>query len=159
MPVSTRSRANLRDDEQDLRAQTSHEGSPQGILPTIRIGALSDQNVLRSNNDISDVPISNEPVDLNLGYAPPLMLLQQHMDVSELRGLVSKLSDNQASMMDFLQSLIEPHPDRNLDFSQSYSGSQRTSTSYPHPAQQQTLNTQVSQKNFHSTGQTQINQI
>jgi len=41
----------------------------------------------------------------------------------------------------------------------SYSGSQRTSTSYPHPAQQQTSNTQVSQKNFQSTGQTQINQI
>ena len=48
---------------------------------------------------------------------PTLTLLQQHMDVSELREMVLKLSDNQASMMDFLQSLIEPHPDRNLDFS------------------------------------------
>ena len=46
MPVSTRSRANLRDKEQDLRAQTSHEGSTQGVLPTIGIGALSDQNVI-----------------------------------------------------------------------------------------------------------------
>ena len=118
MPVSTRSRANLRDDEHDLRAQTSHEGSPQGVLPTIRIGALSDQTVPRSNNDIGDVSIPNEPVGLNLGSAPPRTLLQQHMDVSELRELVSKLYDNQASMMDFLQSLIEPHPDRNLDFSQ-----------------------------------------
>jgi hypothetical protein len=63
------------------------------------------------------VPIPNEPVGLNSGSAPPLTLPQQHMDVSELRELVSKLSDNQASMMDFLQSLIEPHPDRNLDFS------------------------------------------
>ena len=62
------------------------------------------------------MPIPNEPVGLNLGSAPPLMLLQ-HMDMLELRELVSKLSDNQASMMDFLQSLIEPHPDRNLDFS------------------------------------------
>jgi len=42
------------------------------------------------------------------------------MDVSEFRELVSKLSDNQVSMMDYLQSLIEPHPDRNLDFSQTY---------------------------------------
>ena len=57
MPVSTRSRANLRDDEQDLRAQTSHEGSPQRVLPTIRIGALSDRNVPRSDSDIGDVPI------------------------------------------------------------------------------------------------------
>ena len=111
MPVSTRSQANLRDDEQDLRAQNSHEGSPQGLLPTIRIGALSDRNVPRSDNDIGDVPIPNEPVGLNPGSAPPLMLPQQHMDVSELRELVSKLYDNQASMMDFLQSLIEPHPD------------------------------------------------
>ena len=117
MPVSTRSRANLRDDEQDLRAQTSHEGSPQRVLPTIRIGALSDRNVPRGDSDIGDVPIPNEPVGLNSGSAPPLTLPQQHMDVSELRELVSKLSDNQASMMDFLQSLIEPHPDRNLDFS------------------------------------------
>ena len=117
MPVSTRSQANLRDDKQDLRAQTSHEGPSQGLLPTIRIGAFSDQNVLRSDNDIGDVPIPNEPIGLNPGSAPPLMLLQQHMDVSELRELVSKLSDNQTSMMDFLQSLIEPHPDRNLDFS------------------------------------------
>ena len=59
----------------------------------------------------------NESVGLNSGSDPPLTLLQQHMDVSELRELVSKLSDNQESMMDFLQSLIEPHPDRNLDFS------------------------------------------
>ena len=117
MPVSTRSQANLRDEKQDLRAKTPQEGSTQGVIPTIRIGALSDRNVPRSDNDIGDVPIPNEPVDLNLGSAPPLMLLQQHMDVSELRKLVSKLSDNQASMMDFLQSLIEPHPDRNLDFS------------------------------------------
>ena len=71
MPVSTRSRANLRDDEQDLRAQTSHERPPQGVLPTIRIGALSNQNILRSNNDIGDVPIPNEPVGLNPGSAPP----------------------------------------------------------------------------------------
>ena len=117
MPVSTRSRANLRDDEQDLRAQTSHEGSTQGVLPTIIIGALSDRNVPRSDSDIGDVPIPNESVGLNSGSDPPLTLLQQHMDVSELRELVSKLSDNQASMMDFLQSLIEPHPDKNLDFS------------------------------------------
>ena len=117
MSVSTRSQANLRDKEQDLRAQTSHEGPPQGVLPTIRIGALSNQNVPRSDNDIGDVPIPNESVGLNPGSAPPLTLLQQHMDVSELRELVSKLSDNQTSMMDFLQSLIEPHPDRNLDFS------------------------------------------
>ena len=118
MPVSTRSQANLRDNKQDLRAQTSHKGPPQGLLPMIRIGALSNQNVPRSNNDIGDVPIPNEPVDLNLGSVPPLMLLQQHIDMPELKKLVSKLSDNQASMMDFLQSLIEPHPDRNLDFSQ-----------------------------------------
>ena len=117
MPVSTRSWANLWDNEQDLRAQTSHEGPTQGVIPTIGFGALSDWNVLRSNNDIGDVPIPNEPIGLNLGSAPPLTLLQQHMDVSELRELVSKLSDNQASMMDYLQSLIEPHPDRNLDFS------------------------------------------
>ena len=58
MPVSTRSQANLRDDEQDLRAQTSHKGPPQGVIPMIRIGALSDQNILRSNNDIGDVPMS-----------------------------------------------------------------------------------------------------
>ena len=116
MPVSTRSRANLQDDKQDLRAQTSHR-SPQGLLPTIKIGALSDRNIPRSDNDIGDVPIPNESVGLNPGSAPPLMLPQQHMDVSELRELVSKLSDNQPSMMDFLQSLIEPHPDRNLDFS------------------------------------------
>ena len=63
MPVSTRSRANLRDDEQDLRAQTSHEGSPQRVLPTIRIGALSDRNVPRSDSDIGDVPIPNESVE------------------------------------------------------------------------------------------------
>ena len=69
MPVSTRSRANLRDEERDLRAQTSHEGPPQGVLPTIRIEAISDQNVLRSDNDIGDVPIPNKPVDLNLGSA------------------------------------------------------------------------------------------
>ena len=118
MPVSTRSQANLRDDEQDLSTLIPHEGSPQGLLPVIRIGALSNQNVPRNNNDIGDVPIPNEPVGLNLGSAPPLILLQQHMDVSELKELVSKLFDNQASMMDFLQSLIEPHPDRNLDFSQ-----------------------------------------
>ena len=117
MPVSTRSQANLQDNEHDLRAQTSHKGPPQGGIYIIRIESLSDQKVVRSNNDIGDVPIPNEPVGLNLGSAPPLMLLQQHMDVSELRELVSKLSDNQASMMDFLQSLIEPHPDRNLDFS------------------------------------------
>ena len=118
MPVSTRSQANLLDDKQDSRAQTSHERPTQGGLPMIGIGALSNQNIPRSNNDIGDVPIPNEPVGLNSGSAPPLTLLQQHMDVSELRELVSKLSDNQASMMDFLQSLIEPHPERNLDFSQ-----------------------------------------
>ena len=67
MPVFTRSRVNLRDDEQDLRAQTSHEGSTQGVLPTIRIGALSDRNVPRSDNDIGDVPIPNESVGLNPG--------------------------------------------------------------------------------------------
>ena len=99
MPVSTRSQANLQENKQDLRAQTSHKGSTQGVLPIIRIGAFNNQNVLRSNNDIGDVPIPNESVGLNPGSAPPLMLLQQHMDVSELRELVSKLSDNQASMM------------------------------------------------------------
>ena len=66
------------------------------------------------------MPIPHESVGLNPGSAPPLMLPQQQMDVSELRELVSKLSDNQASMMDFLQSLIESHPGRNLDFSQNY---------------------------------------
>ena len=117
MPVSTRSRANLRDKERDLRAKTSHERPTQERLSTVEVRAFSDQTVPRSNNDIGDVPIPNEPVGLNLGSAPPLTLLQQHMDVSELMELVFKLSDNQASMMDFLQSLIEPHPDRNLDFS------------------------------------------
>ena len=106
MPVSTRSRANLRDNEQDLRAQTSHKGSPQGELPTIRIRALSNENVPRSDNDIGDVPIPNEPVGLNLGSAPPLMLLKQHMDVSELRELVYKLSGNQTSM-DGLYPIID----------------------------------------------------
>ena len=78
MPVSTRSQPNLRDNKQDLRAQTSHKGSPRGVLPKIGIGALSDQNVPRSNNDIGDVPIPNESVGLNLGSAPPLTLLQQY---------------------------------------------------------------------------------
>ena len=118
MPVSTRSQANLRDNKQDLRAQTSHERPPQERLSTVEVRAFSDQTVPRNDNDIGDVPIPNEPVGFNLGSAPPLMLPQQHMDVSELRELVPKFSDNQASMMDFLQSLIEPHPDRNLDFSQ-----------------------------------------
>ena len=58
--------------------------------------------------------MSNEPVGLYLDSAPPLTLLQQHMDVSELRELFYKLSENQASMMNYLQSLIEPHPERNL---------------------------------------------
>ena len=115
MPVSTRSRANLQDKEQDLRAQTSHKGSPQGELPTIRIRALNKQNIPINTSDIGGVPISNEPVGLNLGSAPPLTLLQQHVDVSELKELVLKLSDNQASMMDYLQSLIEPHPEESLD--------------------------------------------
>ena len=72
---------------------------------------------MRNTHDISDVPIPNVSIGLPLGVAPSPTLLQQHMDVSELRELVHKLSDNQASMMDYIQSLIEPHPDRNLDFS------------------------------------------
>ena len=71
MSVSTRSQANLRDDEQDLRAQTSHKEPPQGLLPTIGIGALSNQNVLRSDNDIGDVPIPMIPMACLLRLLQP----------------------------------------------------------------------------------------
>ena len=115
MPVSTRSRANSRANESELRAEISHGNPPQDGLSTVEVRALEDQNAPRNISDIGDVPIPNVPIGLPLGSAPPLMLLQQHMDVSELRELVYKLSDNQASMLDYLQSMIEPHPDRDLD--------------------------------------------
>ena len=84
----------------------------QGELPTVEIGVQEVWNVTRNAHDISDVPIPNVPIGLPLGIAPSPTLLQQYMDVSELRKFVYKFSDNQASMMDYIQSLIEPCPDK-----------------------------------------------
>ena len=83
----------------------------------VEIGVPEDRNTERNAQDIRDVPISNIPIGSHFETAPPFMLPQQHMDVSEFRELVYKLSDNQASMMEYLQSLIEPHPDKDLDSS------------------------------------------
>ena len=106
MPVSTRSWANSQDNEQKLRAQTSCKRLPQVEIPMLEIWASNNWKMPRNISDIGDVPISNESVGLNSGSAPPLTLLQQHMDVLELRELVSKLSDNQASM-DGLPSITD----------------------------------------------------
>ena len=118
MPVSMRLQVNLCTNKPDLRAETLHKDPHQVGLPTVEIGVQEDWNITRNTHDTNDMPIPNVPIGLPLGVAPSPTLLQQHKDVSELREQLSKLSDNQASMMDFLQSLIEPHPDRNLDFSQ-----------------------------------------
>ena len=103
---------NSRANESELRAEISHGNPPQDELSTVEVRAFEDRNAPRNISDIGDVPIPNVPIDLPLGSAPPLTLPQQHIDVSELRELVYKLSDNQVSMMDYLQSMIEPHPDR-----------------------------------------------
>ena len=57
---------------------------------------------------IGNVPISNPLRGSEPNTAPDLTLPQQHMEVSELRKLVEKLSSNQSSMMKLIQSLIEP---------------------------------------------------
>ena len=91
MSVSMRLQANLRTNEPDLRAETLHEDPYQGELPTLEIGVQEDQNITRNTHDISDVPIPNVPIGLPLGVAPSPTLLQQHMDVTELRELVYNL--------------------------------------------------------------------
>ena len=82
-------------------------------LEPLHLGLSTVENsALKSQNKTRDVPIigSSEPAT-----APSLTLLQQHMEVSELRKLVEQLSNTQSSMMDFLQSMIEPHSGENLN--------------------------------------------
>ena len=95
MPVSTRSRTNLRANESELRTEISHEDHPRSGEPMVEIGVPEDRNAERNAQDIRDVPISNIPIGSHFETAPPFTLLQQHMDVSEFRELVYKLSDNQ----------------------------------------------------------------
>ena len=115
MPVNTRNRRYLGANESRLRNEITHVEQVPNEQPVVEIRAPENRNVARNSVDIGDVPIPNDPNGLPLETAPTLTLLQQHMDVLELRELVLKLSDNQASMMDYLQSLIEPHPEESLD--------------------------------------------
>jgi hypothetical protein len=115
MPVNTRNRRYLGANESRLRNEITHVEQVPNEQPVVEIRAPENRNVARNSVDIGDVPIPNDPNGLPLETAPTLTLLQQHMDVSELREMVLKLSDNQASMMDYLQSLIEPHPEESLD--------------------------------------------
>ena len=84
-------------------------------LSTVENSALNSQNEARDAPVIGNVPISNSLGSSEPATAPSLMLPQQHMEVSELRKLVEQLSNTQSSMMDFLQSMIEPHSGENLN--------------------------------------------
>jgi len=90
--------------------EPSHSG-----LSTVEDSALNSRNEVRGVSSIGSEPISNIRDDTEESTVPPLMLLQQHMGVPELRELIGQLSDTQSSMMAILQSLIEPHSGRNLN--------------------------------------------
>ena len=115
MPMSTRSRRCLiANEEPDQAESTGLEPLHLG-LSTIENSALNSQNEARDAPVIGNVPISNSLGSSEPVTAPSLTLLQQHMEVSELRKLVEQLSNTQSSMMDFLQSMIEPHLGENLN--------------------------------------------
>ena len=115
MPMSTRSRRRLiANKEPDQAESTGLEPLHLG-LSTVENSALKSQNKARDAPVIGNVPISNSLGSSEPATAPSLTLLQQHMEVSELRKLVEQLSNTQSSMMDFLQSMIESHSGENLN--------------------------------------------
>ena len=115
MPVSTQSQRRLiADEEPDQDESTGLEPFHLG-LSTIENSALKSQNEARDAPVIGNVPISNSLGSSEPATAPSLTLPQQHMEVPGLRKLVEQLSNTQSSMMDFLQSMIEPHSGENLN--------------------------------------------
>ena len=109
--IRTRSRSNGKRSE----VQTSNTENTQLEVPTVEVSGQNTQNLVRDSlvNRNDSIPINQShsasvPTD-------PNTLPQQHMDASELRELIYKLSDNQASMMELFQSMIEPNSGENLN--------------------------------------------
>ena len=115
MPVTTRSRDRSSITRESMEPEATVMESPHSGLSTLEDSALNSQNEVRGISSIGSEPISNIRDDREESTVPPLMLPQQHMGVPELRELIGQLSDTQSSMMEILQSLIEPHSGRNLN--------------------------------------------
>ena len=115
MPVNTRSRDRLSVSRESMEPETTGVDPSHSGLSTVEESALSSRNLVASIPDIGNEPISNIRDDTRESAVPPLTLPHQHMGDPELRKLIGQLSDTQSSMMEILQSMIEPHSGENLN--------------------------------------------
>ena len=115
MPVTTRSRDRSSITRESMEPEATVMEPSHSGLSTVEDSTLNSRNEVRGISSIGSEPISNIRDDREESTVPPLTLLQQHMGVPELRELIGQLSDTQSSMMEILQSLIEPHSGRNLN--------------------------------------------